>query len=111
MADMTDATPSAPVQAPSKPKPARERAEKAYNVTSLARARLRARGIRSDERLMAECKVVRGQLRSTYWSALVKAAPKSYGTRGSIKSEPNDRRPWGAIPKAVADKLIKNARK
>ena len=85
--------------------------EKAYTVTSLARARLRARGIRSDERLMAECKVVRGQLRSTYWSALVKAAPKSYGPRGSIKSEPNDRRPWATIPASVAKTLVKNARK
>jgi hypothetical protein len=71
---------------------------------------LRARGIKSDERLAEQCKVVRGRLRGAYWSALVKSAPKSYGPRGTIKREPNDRRPWGAIPADVARAMIKNAR-
>lgn len=106
-----DTHPDANASAPKAPSTPKAKSEKAYNVTSLARARLRARGIRSDERLMAECKVVRGQLRSTYWSALTKASPKSYGPRGSVKSEPNDRRPWGVIPASVARTLIKNARK
>lgn len=103
---------NANANATTEPKARKPRAKReSYDVTGLARARLRARGIRSDERLMAECKVVRGQLRSTYWSALTKAAPKAYGPKGTIKSEPNDRRPWGAIPKTVADTLIKNARR
>jgi hypothetical protein len=109
MSDESNApTPNVSASSDAKPK---RKVRESYDVTGLARARLRARGIRSDERLTAECKVVRGQLRSTYWSALVKAAPKSYGPRGKVKTVPNDRRPWGPIPKSVADVLIKNARR
>lgn len=95
-------------------KPARKRTPNAgkvpTTVPTIARAMLRARGIKSDERLAEQCKVVRGRLRGAYWSALVKSAPKSYGPKGAIKREPNDRRPWGAIPADVARTLIKNAR-
>lgn len=81
------------------------------NLDGIARAMLRARGIRSDERLAEQKKVLRGRLRTTYWPALVKSAPKSYGAKGAIKREPNDRRPWGAIPADVSRAIIKNARK
>ena len=94
-------------------KPARKRASNdrtPTTVPTIARAMLRARGTKSDERLAEQCKVVRGRLRGAYWSALVKSAPKSYGPKGAIKREPNDRRPWGAIPADVARAMIKNAR-
>lgn len=95
-------------------KPARKRTPNAgktpTTVPTIARAMLRARGIKSDERIAEQCKVVRGRLRGAYWSALVKSAPKSYGPKGAIKREPNDRRPWGAIPADVARTMIKSAR-
>lgn len=80
-------------------------------LDGIARAMLRARGIKSDERLSEQKKVLRGMLRGAQWSALVKSAPKSYGPRGSIKREPNDRRPWGVIPADVARTIIKNAKR
>lgn len=80
-------------------------------LDGIARAMLRARGVKSDERLSDQKKVLRGMLRGKYWSACVKAAPKSYGARGAIKREPNDRRPWGAIPATVAQAIIKDAKR
>lgn len=94
-------------------RPARKRAaaKTPTDLNGIARAMLRARGIKSDERLSEQKKILRGKLRGAYWGALVKSAPKSYGPKGSIKREPNDRRPWGAIPADVARDLIKNARR
>jgi hypothetical protein len=80
-------------------------------LDGIARAMLRAQGVRSDERLSEQKKVLRGMLRGKYWGACVKAAPKSYGPKGAIKREPNDRRPWGAIPATVAQAIIKGAKR
>lgn len=92
-------------------KPARKRGAKVPNdLNGIARAMLRARGIKSDERLSEQKKILRGKLRGPYWGALVKSAPKLYGPRGTVKREPNDRRPWGTIPSDVARAIIKNAR-
>lgn len=82
-------------------------------VRGIARARVQKRlGAKAsaatiEAKVADECKAVRGALRSSQWAALTKAAPKSYGPKGSIKSAPNDRRPWGAIPATVARELIK----
>jgi hypothetical protein len=98
-------------------KPARKRTATDKTPTDLdgiARAMLRARGVPDKQiaaRLGDQKKVLRGRLRTTYWPSLVKSAPKSYGARGTIKREPNDRRPWGAIPADVARAIIKNARR
>jgi len=92
-------------------KPKRAAAKMPNTLDGVARAMLRARGIKSDEHLSDTKKVLRGKLRGAYWSQLTKEAPKLYGTRGSIKREPNDRRPWGTIPAGVARAIIKsNAR-
>lgn len=75
---------------------------------------LRARGVKDTAiaaRLGDQKKVLRGRLRTTYWPMLVKSAPRSYGAKGTIKREPNDRRPWGAIPADVARAIIKNAKR
>ena len=112
---MTDSTPSpsnttSGVQAPVS-KPAAKRTAKTPNtLDGVARAMLRARGIKSDEHLADTKKVLRGKLRGAYWSQLTKEAPKLYGNKGSVKREPNDRRPWGTIPAGVAKAIIKNAR-
>lgn len=113
---MSDQTSDTTVtQVPSDDKPARKRAPKAdrtpTNLDGIARAMLRARGIKSDERLSEQKKVLRGMLRGKYWSACVKAAPKSYGPKGSVKREPNDRRPWGTIPATVAQAIVRDARR
>lgn len=79
-------------------------------LDGIARAMLRARGVRSDESLSEIKKVLRGKLRGAYWAALCKEAPKLYGPKGTVKREPNDRRPWGRIPAGVAKAIIKNAR-
>lgn len=81
------------------------------DLNGIARAMLRARGVKSDERLSDQKKVLRGQLRGKYWGSLVKSAPKSYGPRGTIKREPADRRPWGAIPADVARAIVKDAKR
>ena len=109
MSDQTAPT-NAPV--PSDDKPARKRApaKTPNTLDGIARAMLRARGIKSDEHLSDQKKVLRGKLRGAYWSAVCKEAPKLYGARGSVKREPNDRRPWGVIPANVARAIIKNAR-
>jgi hypothetical protein len=75
-----------------KPKPARRRAstgKSTFDVTDLARARLRKRGVKNDERLTDECKVVRGILRSNF--ALVS---KNDATVRKAKDAANDRKPW-----------------
>lgn len=98
-------------ESPAKPKPAKAKAKRTPNakrqnvtsvqsiraraaksgvsVTDLARARLRARGIKSDERLSDECKVVRGILRSNF--ATVR---KNDASVRKAKEAANDRRPW-----------------
>ena len=110
MSDQTNVTPTTTNDAPAK----RTRAAKVPDtVEGIARAQLRARGLKGDKlegAVRDQMKVVRGRLRSTYWSALTKAAPKSYGARGAIKNTPNDRRPWGAIPASVARDVIKGTR-
>lgn len=102
VANATDSTTNAP---------ARKRAPKVPDtLDGVARAMLRARNIKSDERLSEQKKVLRGKLRGAYWAALCKEAPKLYGPKGTVKREPNDRRPWGKIPANVAKALIKDAR-
>ena len=84
------------------------------DLDGIARAMLRARGVKDTAiaaRLGDQKKVLRGRLRTTYWPMLVKSAPRSYGAKGTIKREPNDRRPWGAIPADVARAIIKNAKR
>ena len=51
-------TPETPKKAP--------KGKSAFNVTDMARARLRKRGVKSDARLSDECKVVRGILRANF---------------------------------------------
>lgn len=82
------------------------------DLDGIARAMLRARGLKDAQvqaKLGEQKKVLRGRLRTTYWPSIVKSAPKSYGPKGTIKREPNDRKPWGAIPADVARAIIKNA--
>lgn len=111
MSDQTAPT-NASATAPSdKPKAKRAAASTPTTLDGIARAMLRARNVKSDERLSDQKKVLRGMLRGKYWSACVKAAPKSYGPKGSIKREPNDRRPWGAIPATVAQAIVKDAKR
>jgi hypothetical protein len=76
-----------PNATPQKP---RKRAQKdTFSVTDLARARLRKRGVKSDERLTDECKVVRGILRANF--VLVQ---KGDATVRKAKDAANDRKPW-----------------
>ena len=119
VSDSTNPSPAAPradaSARESAPTTAPKRAARAdrtpTTLDGIARAMLRAQGIRSDERLSDQKKVLRGMLRGKYWGACVKAAPKSYGPKGAIKREPNDRRPWGAIPATVAQAIIKGAKR
>ena len=112
---MSEQTSNASENAPATPEKAKRTRSKNVpdTVHAIAVARVRKRlGARAsqaaiDARVGDEKKVVRGQLRSTQWAALVKASPKSYGPRGSVKREPNDRRPWGTIPAAVAKEMVK----
>jgi hypothetical protein len=101
---------SAPTGADSKPARKRAAAKTPNTLDGIARAMLRARGIKSDEHLSDMKKVLRGKLRGAYWSSLTKEAPKLYGPKGTVKREPNDRRPWGTIPANTARAIIKNAR-
>lgn len=110
MSDQTAPT-NTSVTAPSDKPKAKRAASTPTTLDAIARAMLRARNVRSDERLSDQKKVLRGMLRGKYWSACVKAAPKAYGPRGTIKREPNDRRPWGAIPATVAQAIIKDAKR
>lgn len=86
MSDVTE-TPQSN-DAPAKPRKQRTRKE-SFSVTDMARARLRKRGIKSDERLTDEAKVVRGILRANY-SAIV----KTDASVRKAKDAPNDRKPW-----------------
>jgi hypothetical protein len=60
-----------------------------FSVSDLARARLRKRGIKSDDRLSDECKVVRGILRSNFTFVA-----KNDATVRKAKDAANDRKPW-----------------
>lgn len=111
MSDSTESVDTSTVARTATDKPAPKRAGKTPDtLDGVARAMLRARGIKSDERLADTKKVLRGKLRGAYWSQLTKEAPKQYGPRGTVKREPNDRRPWGRIPAGVAKAIVKNAR-
>lgn len=65
------------------------KARTSFSVTDLARARLRKRGVLSDDRLSDECKVVRGILRSNF--ELVR---KGDANVRKAKDTYNDRKPW-----------------
>lgn len=73
--------------APATRKPRKSR--DSFSVTDLARARLRSRGIKSDERITSEAKVVRGILRANF--TLVR---KNDASVRKAKDAPNDRKPW-----------------
>jgi hypothetical protein len=64
-------------------------ARTSFSVTDLARARLRKRGVLSDERLSDECKVVRGLLRGQFYDLR-----KVDANVRKAKTAHNDRRPW-----------------
>lgn len=92
------------------PKPARKRAPKpkrdSFAVEDLARARLRKRGIKSDERLTDECKVVRGILRANF--AFV---AKNDASVRKAKDAANDRKPWPKNMNAHTFDVAVNGRK
>lgn len=112
--NVSPVTTGAPQKAPTNtPKRAPKADRTPTDLDGIARAMLRARGLKDAQiqaRLGEQKKVLRGRLRTTYWPMLAKSAPKSYGAKGTIKREPNDRRPWGAIPADVARAIIKNAK-
>lgn len=116
MSDSTESVviPTTGANAPDNSKNSKPKVDRTpTDLDGIARAMLRARGVNDKQiaaRLGDQKKVLRGRLRTTYWPSLVKSAPKSYGPRGTIKREPADRRPWGAIPADVARAIIKNAR-
>lgn len=96
MSDQTDAPIIEGAQVPSDdktnaPKKARKPAQTkdSFSVTDLARARLRKRGVKSDDRLGDECKVVRGILRSNF-----EFVRKNDATVRKAKDAHNDRKPW-----------------
>ena len=60
-----------------------------FAVSDLARARLRARGIKSDDKLTDECKVVRGILRANF-----EFVAKNDAKVRKAKDAANDRKPW-----------------
>lgn len=64
-------------------------AKDSFSVSDLARARLRKRGVKSDDRLGDECKVVRGILRSNFTFVA-----KNDATVRKAKDAANDRKPW-----------------
>lgn len=67
------------------PRPAKD----SFSVQDLAKARLRKRGIKSDERLSDECKVVRGILRANF-----PFVAKNDANVRKAKDAANDRKPW-----------------
>jgi hypothetical protein len=80
----------------------------AFSVTDLARARLRKRGVRSDETLSDEKKVVRGILRRNFTNVR-----KSDAAVRKAKDAANDRKPWPTnMNKSTADLVVngKNAK-
>lgn len=64
-------------------------AKDSFSVSDLARARLRKRGVKTDDRLADECKVVRGILRSNFTFV-----SKNDATVRKAKDAANDRKPW-----------------
>lgn len=104
MADQNQDQPNtnAPAEKPRK----RTQKRDAFSVTDLARARLRKRGIKSDERLSDECKVVRGMLRREF--AYV---AKNDATVRKAKDAPNDRKPWPTNMNATTANLIVNGKR
>lgn len=98
-------------QSASKPsdtsKQKRSRAKRdSFSVTDLARARLRARGIKSDDRLTSECKVVRGILRANFADVR-----KNDAAVRKAKDAPNDRRPWpNNMNRATYERVVKGKR-
>lgn len=103
---MTDQNTPNAVQTPAiadvKPKP-KSAGKSAFSVTDLARARLRARGIKSDARLTDECKVVRGILRANF-----DTLRKSDAAIKRAKDTRNDRKPWPtAMNKTTFNVVVK----
>lgn len=102
---MTDQTPQAPVttaaDAPAKAKA--KNVKSAFSVNDLARARLRARGIKSDARITDESKVVRGILRANF-----DTLRKSDASIRKAKQARNDRKPWpSTMNKTTFDVVVK----
>lgn len=79
---------NAPEQAQKPVKKARAPKD-SFSVQDFARARLRKRGVKSDDRLSDECKVVRGILRSHF-----DFVRKNDATVRKAKDAYNDRKPW-----------------
>ena len=111
--------PQTPQNAPTEPaksdKPKRKRSttnanplgnKTAFSVTDLARARLRKRGIKSDEHLADECKVTRGILRRN-WTAVC----KNDAAVRKAKDAPNDRKPWPTNMNRKTADLVVNAKR
>lgn len=74
---------------PSKGKRTPRTTKTSFAVSDLARARLRARGIKSDDKLTDECKVVRGILRANF-----EFVAKNDAKVRKAKDAANDRKPW-----------------
>jgi hypothetical protein len=88
--NVTDTTNATNDATPTERKARKPRVAKdSFKVQDLARARLRARGIKSDEKLADECKVVRGILRANF--AFV---AKNDAAVRKAKDAANDRKPW-----------------
>jgi hypothetical protein len=104
MTDQPIPTPDT-TNAPQKP---RKRAQKrdSFSVTDMARARLRKRGVKSDERLTDECKVVRGILRANF-----DVVRKSDANVRKAKDARNDRKPWPTNMNATTAALVIEGRK
>lgn len=77
----------------------------AFSVTDLARARLRKRGVRSDEHLSDEKKVVRGILRRNFV-----AVRKADASVRKAKDAANDRKPWPTNMNKSTAELVVNGR-
>lgn len=102
MSDQT--TPNAQPTTPTAP---RKRTRKeSFSVTDIARARLRKRGVKSDERLTDECKVVRGILRANF-----DTLRKSDASIRKAKDARNDRKPWPTTMNASTAALVIDGRK
>ena len=84
----TSAPSDTPAKAP-KAKRAPRTQKDSFSVSDLARARLRKRGVKSDERLSDECKVVRGILRANF-----DFVAKNDAKVRKAKDASNDRKPW-----------------
>lgn len=95
-APSADGTDTAPTEAPR----ARKRTGSSATMMPLAIAINHIAKVKGGERSDV-AKRVRQHMRTGAWSDLVKAAPSLYGPKGSIKRAPNDRRPWGVVPKRV----------